>query len=427
MRKFIKAFTIVFTLLLLAFIPKANANINAIDFKKVNYPENLQSQITFLVDNVNIYNHWVHDWTAAISKKDVEKNLTSLYTGLDKLPNKNIETHLLLGDIAHYLYNMELESYYKKAVDNYLAAKAVDAKDYRVYWFLGNHYSLSATAVLSINTYKMAMPYLPAPNPNPLFWADYAIACANASMQGTARYAAHQASLVAGQKLSIEDDINGVTMAMTKSPPADTVLTNQDIWSPSDKNGEHIIFNNRTLGTQLSVNPNWGIDLGGLKNRTSYAMLSPQAAISKKGKKIGYSMLVMTKVASNGQSLKEYLDLVTGNAEYKKTITMDVGAIKNCLAYEIKDPGLYKENGGGHCYAIAIERDNPEYPGLAIELPIDLPKQGNKNIVYYTSTQKYSRIKGRIYYLIMLDTCEDIFGESFSVFKDFLDKRIIIE
>src|ERR1019366_1647108 len=132
---------------------------------------------------------------------------TILYNGVDKLPAKNAETELLLGDVAHYLYNMEVDEYYQKAVDHYLQAKALAPEDYRLYWFLGNHYALSANQVLSIQTFQTAMKYLPKRSVHELFWADYSVACTDASMPGTARYAAHQSSIIAGKMTYIEEQI----------------------------------------------------------------------------------------------------------------------------------------------------------------------------------------------------------------------------
>src|ERR1700743_540123 len=112
---------------------KAYGNVNAIDFSQIKYPANLQGQIDFLKSHEYIYNRWVHDWNADIPKQKVIDNLTGLSIELNKLTGKNAETYLLLGDIAHYLYNMEVEEYYQKAIDNYNLAKSLSPKDYRVY------------------------------------------------------------------------------------------------------------------------------------------------------------------------------------------------------------------------------------------------------------------------------------------------------
>jgi hypothetical protein len=412
-------------LFLFAFIvQQACGNINAIDFSQVKYPKELQEQVIFLRSNDGIYNHWVHDWTDKTPKTKVIENLTFLYTELDKLP-KNVETDLLLGDIAHYLYNMEVEAYYQKAVDNYLAAKALAPKDYRVYWFLGNHYSLSANQVLSIQTYQTAMQYLPSPTAHALFWADYSIACANASMMGTAKYAAHQASVISGTRSYIEDQILTITNSTIKTPHLDTTLKSTDIWGIYGTQGSHFLINNWIIGTNLSIDSTWNYQVGDFKNRQTYITIQPNEGTAKNGAKIGYTILLLSQVPKAAVTLSQFLSNSTSQYKNKKPVNFTVGNVKNCVAYEIKDPSVYQRWGGGHMYAIAFERNAPAFPGMALETPVETPKNGGNEVTYYRAPQKFGRLKSRIYYLILLDSCEYIHAESAAVFKSFLDSMVI--
>lgn len=189
-----------FILLLFCLTTKiTNANINAIDLPAANYPKALQPDIDFLTTNQSFYNHWAHFWNYKIPKAKVIERLSTLYTTLDNLPNKNTEANLLIGDIAHYLYNMEVDEYYKKAIDHYEAAKTLAPNDYRVYWFLANHYALSAKTIVAAQSYDQAMRYQP-PVAHPSFWADYAVACALANMPATAMYAAEKSSSIVAEK-----------------------------------------------------------------------------------------------------------------------------------------------------------------------------------------------------------------------------------
>lgn len=406
---------------------KVKANINAIDFNKVNYPANLQVKIDFLRQNENIYNHWQHDWTNVIPKTEVVENLASLYTELDKISNKTVETDLLLGDIAHYLYNMEVETYFKNAVDNYKKAIAIAPKDYRVYWFLGNHYALSALPVLAINSFKDAVACLPKGVVNTLFWESYASAAVNANMPSTARYAAHQASIAVGQPEIIERKINNLTMNMFKTAPVDTTIKAQNLWNLASREHNILNFTNRLLGFKLSIDSTWKFRFGDYDKKGSFAMLMPNKASAQNGNTIGYSMLVMVKMAADTQTLAKFLDVFTAKHKNRKPMTFDVGPYTNCMAYEITDPNIYANMGGSHNYVIAVERAAPDYPGMLLEAPMPLPKNNNKDFAYYRAAQKYARVKEKLYYMILLDTCEDIHTESLAVFKEFLKNGITIE
>jgi len=77
---------------------------------------------------------------------------------------------------------------------------------------------------------------------------------------------------------------------------------------------------------------------------------------------------------------------------------------------------------------IGIEREAPKYPGLLLETPASIPKTklGERPTVYRAQGSK-KRFDGRIFYLIMLDSCEDIHEQSYAIFKTFFDNQLIIE
>ena len=424
--KFVVIITL--TLLFTSFFLFGYCNIHAIDFSKVAYPKASQDQVDFLRENDGIYNHWVHNWTNKIPKETVIGKLTSLYNELEKIPAKNTETELLLGDIAHYLYNLEAEAYYQKAVDHYQAAKSMSPEDYRVYWFLGNHYALSDQQILSIQTYRAAFIYFPKPTPHELFWADYAVACTNANMQSTARYAAHQCSKLAGVESYIEKQIIPVTTKALHAPPADTTIKSSDMWIACGQEGKKILINNYLLGIRIAFDTTWKSNASDYKDHMSYVTFKPNGITAKKsGKNIDYSILVLAQAASDNLTSEQFLEKFTANYKSRTPIKFNVGKINDCIAYEIIDPTMYTNIGGGHMYAIVLERNLPEYPGMALEEPQNIPKNGNGGMTYYRSNRNFGRLSNKLYYLILLDSCEYIHDESLAVFKDFLDHSLIIE
>jgi hypothetical protein len=412
--------------LLITAAQKASANINVIDFTKIDYPSSLQPKIDFLRKNDAIYDHWVHTWNSTITKSEVVENLTFLYTEIDKIQNENVETDLLLGDIAHYLYNMEVEEYYPKAVDNYKKAIAIAPKDYRVYWFLGTHYALSAVPVLAIETFKGGLNCLPVTPVNTLFWREYATACINASMPATARYAAHRISLAVGKREKFENDVINTTRSTLKAAPVDTTIKANNLWAFAGRHNSMLNFSNPLLGFKLVIDSTWKFRFGDYQNKGTFAMLEPRKETAQNGRLISYSMLIMAKLAADGQSLQQFMNGFTKSKNIKP-VSFNVGQINNCIAYEIIDPTIYADMGGSHNYAIAFERTEPEFAGMLLENPMAIPKTNGSNVTYYRAPQRYVRVKDKIYYLILLDTCEDIHDQSLAVFKDFLKNGIVVE
>jgi len=411
---------LILTLLLFIFAFNAHANVNFIDFSKVNFPKKLQHQFDFLRHNDSLYNHWVQDWNYNTPQKEVIEILTTSYKALEKLPEKNLETELLMGDIAHYIFNMSVTSFYQKALDHYTVAIRIAPEDYRVYWFLGNHYALADNQFLTLQTYQNALKYLPETKVTGLFWSDYAQACADANMPGTALYAARQASKITGKMSLVEEQV--LTSNYLSSPNSDTTMYAKAMWSVNGKQGNKLIFCNRFLGTRMVMDSTWELRIGDYKKQMSYLTINPPAATTKNGEKIGYSILVMTKIPEVNENLQQYLDKMTVKTLDKKAITFTAGNLKNCIAYEMKEPELYPQFGGRHTYAIAVERKQPEYPGLALENPLEpISVKGEKvEATYYVNQTKYTRVNSKLYYYIFVDSVEAIHEESLATLKDFV-------
>jgi hypothetical protein len=78
-------------------------------------------------------------------------------------------------------------------------------------------------------------------------------------------------------------------------------------------------------------------------------------------------------------------------------------------------------------YILAIERKAPQYPGLLLEDPSTPPDGPTGQVNYFTASDSKTRFKGKMFYAIMLDSCEDIHELSFAVFKELFSNQIIIE
>ncbi|MCF8297902.1 MAG: hypothetical protein K9J13_10190, partial [Saprospiraceae bacterium] len=95
------------------------------------------------------------------------------------------------------------------------------------------------------------------------------------------------------------------------------------------------------------------------------------------------------------------------------------------LNYEILDSTTYQDIGGAHTQYLFFSRQMPKYPGLELEIPSKLKNTNKKKINFYEYKSSYSRFEGEIMYMVMLDTCEDIYDKSLKVFDAFLEDLII--
>ena len=129
------------------------ANVDFIDISKISSDSKLVTAFNFIKDNQQYYDHWTSEWSYNKPKEELIKKLQDNYTIFSSLTNKSEELYLLLGDIAHYLYNLDDTAYYDVAVNNYTSAIKSNPKDFRTYWFLGYHYALSNVPTEAIENF----------------------------------------------------------------------------------------------------------------------------------------------------------------------------------------------------------------------------------------------------------------------------------
>lgn len=151
----------------------ALSNINFIDINKITADNECVKTFYSIMDNQNYYDHWTSEWKYNKTREELVKLLKDAYIRFSNLEPKNSEAYLLLGDISHFLYNMNESSYFEKAVNNYNAANKSNPADFRALWFLGYHYSLSNRPNEAIESFGNAEKLLPKDQPAD-FWNDYA-------------------------------------------------------------------------------------------------------------------------------------------------------------------------------------------------------------------------------------------------------------
>ncbi|MBX3164334.1 MAG: hypothetical protein KF900_07620 [Bacteroidetes bacterium] len=397
--------------------------MNHIDIAKISNDSKLITVFNFVKDNKQYYDHWTNEWSYDKPKEDLINQLRGHYKSFSALKTKNTETYLLLGDIAHYLYNMDDTAYYSIAVKNYDEAVKSSPKDFRVYWFLGYHYALSNVPTSAIDNFLEAEKILPTQQPAD-FWNDYAWATAVTNMPSHCIYAMDKVKSISGNEGSFQQQLGETIYKRIVPVDKNQSYDKKDIWTASQS--DKTTFTSRPLGIKIIVDSIWDLQIYDYQKNQAVFIMNPPKIANKKRREISYTIALIMKTANDKDKLSDYINVFVSKYTDKKQIAFS-DKYDKIIAYEIKDKTMYQDIGGGHLYMIGIERDRPKYAGLLLENPVSLPKGNSNEITYYRASDSKDRFKGKIFYAIMLDSCEDINEQSFSIFKSLFDNQIIIE
>jgi len=397
-------------------------NVKYINIEKIQNFQNFSSQFKFITDHVKYYDHWSQEWNYPIAKSELMKELENCYDLFLKNDTTNLESILLLGDISHYLYNLDVEKYYSIACRYYQNAIALYPNDYRSYWFLAYHYSLSNKQIESIQYLLKAEALLP-PEVPAAFWDEYALATAIAKMPSHSIFAMEKAKEISGKPSFTESQLGVNIRNQLKAIKSDTSILYKNLWSADQ--GDLLAFVSRALGLKFVIDSTWKLQFFDYKKFATGLMITPPALKGKNNKEITYSIGIIINIARKENNLEEFVKKFTASYKTKNKIAFTSKYQEN-LAYEVKDMSTYQNMGGAHMVYVGIEQKNPKYPGLKLENPHSLP-EGNTGMNYYRIIDSKTRFKENIDYLVMLDVCEDIYEDAYKIFKNFFDNQLVIE
>jgi tetratricopeptide (TPR) repeat protein len=413
------------TLLLLSACLRGYADLRYIHLDKVDPTGQYNKEISFLTDNVQYYDHWTPDWNYPVKKDSLTRELTRCYTIFAQLQAKsdNVEIDLLVGEIAHFLYNLSVEEYYEKANAYYQKAIQLDEKDYRGYWFLANHYTYADVQDKSVIFFKHAQRLLPSGAPAD-FWAEYAYGMLLANMSSHCRMALDTAKKISGGSDYI-DQLDKLLKLRCMSIDADSVYQRRDLWTGVFA-GRQIQLLSRALGLKLRIDSSWGLQFTEYNKHQTALIMTPPMAKNNKGKKIGFTIGLIMKVAGQDETLDAFLSQFAFGGGGRTQDSLP-SAWKNIRSYSLRNKEVYPDWGGGHFHIIGIERSEPAYPGLLLEEPQKIPDGTSGKVNFYMPVAQRTRFPGRIFYMFMLDTCEDIHDASYAVFSKLIQDQLVIE
>jgi hypothetical protein len=398
-------------------------NINQIDVLKISNDVKVVAVFDEIKANQKYYDHWYANWEFSTSRRELIDKLRGHYLILTSLPSKNEELDLLLGDVAHYLYNLNEASYFQEAEKHYKDAFGRDSASYRALWFLGNHYALSNLPVKAIEHYKKAVTLLPAKVSSD-FWNEYAMALYGADMPSSAIYAMEKAREILGTSASFELHLGEEIKKRQLESDALQGYKIAGLWQA--RQHDKIAFISKPLGIKLWVDKKWRVQPTDFANRQSAFIINPPSLKNSKGMKIDYTIGILMKAADSSETLKSYVDKLARDHPANSNVSL-TNKYDKTVAYEIRNPEEYKHMGGGRFYILGIERNAPAFPGLLLEEPTVISNDKGEQVKYLRPSSFIKRFPGRIFYAILLDTCEDIHAESLAIFTQLLNTDMLIE
>lgn len=405
------------------------SNIRAIDVKELQKSvKGIKDDVDFILENEALYSEWHAEWPSKnLKKADIIGRLSSIYEALLNKKIKTPEVELLLGEIAHYLYNLGKVEFSQASIEHYRRASQLSPKDYRSLWFLGYHYAQYGDVAKAIDFFNDAEK-LSQKNQKAEFWMDYGYVALVINMPTNCLYAMDRAKAILGEESTFGKKFRTIVKERIVPMNSNTTYSTDVMWKTSEADGRYR-FLSRPLGIKFYIDGEWGLDLYDYSNQTTALTISPKPALSERGQEIGYSITLLVKVSEPGESLNSFVNDKFGHLKPFETSYSGKLPIKypGQVFYHFTNPNTYADMGGGVFMVITFERQCPQYPGLVLERDFISPIPKDKTDKVFRPDAINDRFGGKIYYILMLDTCADICEEAMKTFIEFFDKALLVE
>jgi hypothetical protein len=184
--------------------------------------------------------------------------------------------------------------------------------------------------------------------------------------------------------------------------------------------GENVVFTSTICGVRFEVPSGWQVERMEVSKSSCVAYFSTgpyQATV----RRLYPSVMLMVKQPEKNETLQTFSRRFMTKGTFEPVDAPRCPA-DTCISIKGVQPGTYKGDGDGYAYLVFFERNQPEYPGLVFEAPVDItkPDQEGKTQVFHP-TQEQERIPGKLYYMVLLDTAASIEGPAMKDYAFFLE------
>ena len=369
---------------------------------------------------------WSPEWRYPTPKNEVavrlKTSLTSLKEALNTDPN-NEELVLLIGLVAHYAYNVDVEGTFELAVNSFQRAHELSPKDHRADWFLAAHECESSHVKEGMEKFLTIEGANSWRGLSSGFWDDYINCGLIANMPAHVLRAGHYATELNAQPSKDRDLLLDLAGKRLKKADLNAAYGSRDVWTAENR-GSQTVFTSTMFGISFTSRGTWKANLPDVDKGTGMVQFQTDPHPGKSGQ-VYPNILVIVRPPKPGESLVDFEQSIL-KGKPAGSIEGLVCPTQDCFSAEIVQPGGYKAEGDAHFIMAVFKRDSPEFPGLLFEAAGGPTLSGSDQPQYFHPPEKLHRLDGALYYLVGFDCASSVLTEARSDYDAFL-KSIRVE
>ena len=342
--------------------------------------------------------NWSPDWRYDISKNEVASHLSrdlAFLRAAQKNRPEDLELTLLTGIVGRNAYNLDLEGSYETAMTAFAHAMVLAPEDIRGRWF---HAALvcstakpspGADEFLAMEDNQEARE-LPAG-----FWESYMGCLHIVDMPvHVLRAAKHLADMHSPDSKLQEFFID---LEKKRFEPIDKskVYEDKETWSSRSLESD-LVYTNTACGIAFRVHRGWQVGELRLAKGDCKANLD----LGPNGEKRDTaSVIIFAESQKPNQTIQDFLREYMPKGYDVEEFAVAGCPVRSCISYRVVQTDRSAEKDKNQNYLVLFERDEPEFPGLALEWP-NPPGTSDKDagLELFHPSKLVARVPGKVFY-----------------------------
>jgi hypothetical protein len=363
---------------------------------------------------------WNEKWPYETPKDEVVSSLRASLAALQKASEAapdNEELLLLIGLVAQYAYNVDIEGSHELTTHSLEKARKLAPEDIRPEWFLAKlqcHTLSTKEGMESFLTVERRLPWERLPVS---FWDDYLFCNAVTNMPAHGLRAADHIKRLNAPPSPYRDALVDISRKRLRTPDLKATYSSAEAWRVTTVDSKPV-FTSFLCGFSFSSPGEWRLDLPDVQKGQCSIQIEIGPYASQAGN-VTPNILVLVRQAKPGETLEDFQMALLRNTSLKPAKTPFCSS-QECLTSEAVEPGLYREAGDGHVIVTVFRREAPAFPGIPFEELMALPSIEKDKTTYLRSPERLTRLEGTLYYLVLLDSASSVLEKAKSEYAEFL-------
>ncbi len=394
-----------FLCIALPLVPAARADVAAVHRDKL--PQSITTLGAYddLIQIEHCVDRYSETWQCNLDRQKVVDRLFEdfefLVSSLRVNPD-NRELRLLTLLAAHYAYNVDIDMSYEGFKSAYQPLSQAHDDDIRPRWFLADFQCQANDIEEGMNGFLNMEKSLPANALPARFWHDYTSCATMTVMPAHALHAIDNWQTLQPARDPQREEYRNIAVSRFVAYLPQSKYDVGEIWS-MEKRTDATFMTASVCGVKAVLKLDWEIQHTAFDSGTCSLTVVP----GRLGGSRQPTMIVTARRQRQGETLEVFEQAFLGNrAASAKKVPAEFCPAKACDEFT-----LASSDGSARSHYLFFSRPQPQYPGLALELPRQAQQandQNNSDGTYFHPRGTLRRLSGTIYYMVVLDAATSV-------------------